>query len=109
VRSGDPEAWQHRDRLWAERGTNPDLLIGPPETEVERRMQERRGYAFKLAADAWICGDDPAVGRSCGSSTGRSSSPDHGNSISDVRSLWALAARQRDHMFLANEQDGGDE
>jgi hypothetical protein len=61
ARALDPEAWRDKDRLWRERGVNPDLLGERPRNEAEKRLQDRRMHSLGLALDADLCGDDPAI------------------------------------------------
>jgi hypothetical protein len=57
----DPEAWAERDRLWRERGRNPDLLSERPRNAAERRMMDRRMHSIRLAIDEDLCGGDAAL------------------------------------------------
>jgi hypothetical protein len=57
----DPEAWAERDRLWRERGRNPDLLSGRPRNAAERRMLHRRMHSIQLAVDEDLCAGDGAL------------------------------------------------
>lgn len=61
ARELDPEAWSERDRLWRERGANPDWLGQWPRSAAEQRMRDRRAHAFELACDEDIVGGDPAI------------------------------------------------
>lgn len=57
----DRAAWEDRDRLWAERGVNPDRMDQPAGDAAERRMRDRRDHSIRLAVDAAIAGDDPEI------------------------------------------------
>jgi hypothetical protein len=61
ARALDPEAWRDKDRLWRERGVNPDLLGQRPRNEAERRLQDRRMHSLTLALDQDLAGDNPAI------------------------------------------------
>ena len=61
ARALDPEAWREKDRLWRERGVNPDLLGEWPRNEAEKRLQDRRMHSLTLALDQDLAGDNPAI------------------------------------------------
>jgi hypothetical protein len=61
ARALDPEAWREKDRLWRERGVNPDLLGERPRNEAEKRLQDRRMHSLTLALDQDLAGDNPAI------------------------------------------------
>jgi hypothetical protein len=61
ARAIDPAAWAERDRLWAERGANPDLLGESAWSEAETRMMDRRAFSLKLATEEDLCAGDPEV------------------------------------------------
>jgi hypothetical protein len=61
ARELDQEAWAERDRLWAERGANPDWLGERPWNEAEKRMMERRLHSIRMASDEELCAGDPAI------------------------------------------------
>ena len=57
ARQLDPQAWTARDRLWQERGVNPDRMDQVPRNGTERRMRDRRMQSIAVAADWYL---DPA-------------------------------------------------
>jgi hypothetical protein len=61
ARQIDPAAWAERDRLWAERGVNPDWLGERPRNTVERRMLQRRMHSMRLAVEKDLCAGDPEI------------------------------------------------
>lgn len=58
ARELDPEAC---DRLWRERGANPDWLGEQPQSSAEERMRDRRGHALHLAFEEDLVGGNPAI------------------------------------------------
>ena len=51
ARELDPEAWAARDRLWQERGLNPDRMDQVARNAAEQRMSDRRMRSIAVATD----------------------------------------------------------